>query len=91
MLLACLTSVYEQQLSAVDVPLGEGEDAPGWGGPQGQVSVAGGRDLELQPLWACVLVLCTQLLLRHLRHGAHPHLVGGGGGEEGKREPKEHR
>lgn len=75
--------MHEQQLSTLDVTLGEVQDVPGGGALQGQVAVAGWRDDELQPFWQSVRVLCTELINGDFRDRTLPHLEipedGGGG------------
>lgn len=57
-----LTTVHKQQLSSLDVTLGEVQDVPGGGALQGQIPVAGWCYNELQPIWQSVQVLCAEFI-----------------------------
>lgn len=69
-----LTFVNKQQLSLVDVSLGEVEHRLGGGALQGQVSVAGWHHREVELLWGGVQVLGLQVVRPDLGHRRHPDL-----------------
>lgn len=71
-----LTAVYEHQLTAVDVSLGEVQDRSGGGALQGKVSVTGGRDDKLQALGGRVAVGSTEVIAGDFGDGVHPYLTG---------------
>lgn len=73
---SALTAVYEHQLMAVDVSLGEVQDRPGGGALQGKVSVTGGSDDKLQALGVRVKVGGTEVIAGDFGDGVHPHLWG---------------
>lgn len=54
--------MHKQQLTGLDVTLGEVQDVPGGGILQGQIPIAGWGDDELKPIWQSVQVLCAEFI-----------------------------
>lgn len=68
--------MYEHQLTALDLSLGEVQDWSGGGALQGKVSITGGHDDELQALGGGVAVGSAEVITGDFGHRVHPHLTG---------------